>query len=253
MNLNERIEQLEKLSAAELDAIEKEFNALPEDLRKEAQQKVDRELLADALYQYGHLKAEREFATFEGEGDLNKVASEEVIKNHEELENTVGENIETLYEAVGIDSIEDEVEFAKEAQAAAGLIFNGYTDALEKIAKAKPGMFKNFAGAARKGMKAVGDAAKKGAGKVMAGAKAHGRAAKAAIKKHPGKAMAAAGLTGLAAGVAGTKKMEKKASEMSVEDIQEELARLSEIDAGLDKLASFAAKKGEKAKAALES
>lgn len=248
MNVQKHIEEIENMTPEQIAQLEQAVAALPEEQVKEAQAAVDRELLADALYQYGWLQAERQFATCEGDGDLSKVASADVIKTHEEQEALVQENIETLVNELGIEGIEDEVEFAKEAQAAAGLIFNGYTDALEKIAAAKPAMFKKFLGKAKGAMKDLHAKGKDMAAKGMSVAKKHGKKALHAVKKHPGKAMGAAAGLGLAAGAMAHKKMEKKASDMSVEELHEEFARITEIEAGLDKLAAYAAKKGEAAK-----
>ena len=106
MNIQQHIEELNQMSAEEIAAIE----AIPAEHIKEAQAQVDREMLADNLYQYGRLQAEREFATFEGEGDLNKVASAEAISEHEASETAARENIETLLSDLEFNESEDEAE-----------------------------------------------------------------------------------------------------------------------------------------------
>jgi hypothetical protein len=254
MSLNQRIEEVSKMTAEEQAAALAEFQALPEEIQKEAQAQVDREFLADNLYQYGWLQAEREFATEQGEGDLSKVASAEEITAHEQSETSVRENIETLLADLAVDAIEDECELAKEAQAAAGFIFAGYTDAIEKIAaedsmkdKAKGFMKKHY------------DSAKDKAGKAGGAMKAHGGKAWEALKKHKGKAaggVAAAGALGLGARHLYKKHQEKKmakhASEMDVHELYNEFTKIAQVEQGLDKLASFASAKGEAARAKLK-
>lgn len=134
---------------------------------------------------------------------------------------------------------------------------------MEKIAKAKPKAAKGFMAKARAGMKSMGksigkayEGAKEMAGKGYKSVKEHSAKAMKTIKKHPGKAGLAAGL-GLAAGGLVAKKMyekhhEKKASDMTVLELHAELTKVAEVEAGLEKLAQFAAAKGEAARATLE-
>jgi hypothetical protein len=89
------------------------------------------ESLADALYAWGAFQADMNHG-------ISVIAEEELDKTASELENIGGElaqNLEDCFAAVGVDQIDDEVLLHKEAAAAAGLIFQGYAEQLEKIAE----------------------------------------------------------------------------------------------------------------------
>lgn len=201
----------------------------PEELEKEAEAELDRAALADNLYSYGWLQAERAIAEVESEGDLSKVASEEEVQAHEAAEEQVKEAIESLVASTGVADIEDAAELEKEAQAAAAFIFEGWSDCFEKTA-AKGKLLKSVKKTLSSAKSKMEEAASK---------------AKAAVKKHRGKAGLAAGL---AAGYGGTALMSKKSSDATVGEITEAvLSRLDSIaiaNEGVEKLAARGGKKG---------
>jgi hypothetical protein len=223
----QQIEQLiEQMSVEELQTIlETQY---PEELEKQAEAAIATEELGQVLYAYGAVMADREYAGFGG--DLSKEASEQLGQAETEIEGLVN----TYVDALGLAHIADQVELHKEAQAAAGIILEGYLDQLEKIAMetGKHGGKRDILGAGGAALEKV----KGGVGKVVEMAKAH-----------PGKAgLVGAGAAGLAAlGYHMGKKRKEKESEMgktaSVDDLAGEvitrIAELQEIEAGLDKLA----------------
>lgn len=211
--LEDLMKEIEQMSDAEKQAL---LNTqFPEELSKQAEAEVNEALLADSLYAYGWLSAERAVAEIDG---LDKVAKEQ-LDAHMESEKEVGEQIEQALGALEIADSEDEVALHKTAQACAALIFEGYSDCLEKIAKKE---------------------------KMLDKVKGMASAANKKLKAHRGKAGVAAGL---AAGYAGKKVMDKKASEMTLGQIVETINGVSEIEQGVEKLA---AKGGAKAKALME-
>lgn len=221
-------EQVEQLSDADKKALlETQF---PEELEKEAAAELDGHLLADALYSYGYLQGERALAEVDG---LDKVAAE-TVQEFEAAEKEVGEQIDSCLSSLGTADQEDLVELHKEAQAAAALIFEGFSDCIEKMAAA--GHFAKAQAAAKGGLKKLHDAGKKAKGAAMGAAKKHGK----------GAAAGAAG--GAVAGYMAKKHMDKKASDMTIGEIRdvifEEAAAVSTISEGVEKLA---AKGGEKA------
>lgn len=213
----------------------------PEELEKEAAAELDTTLLADALYSYGYLQAQRSLAEVDG---LDKVAAED-LKAHEQAEAEVSAQIEACLNSLGTPLKEDQAELHKEAQVAAAIIFDGFSDCLEEF------MEKNAAMAPK--IKAMG-------GKVMAHLRAAGGKAKhhagragAFLKKHKGKAGLAAG--GIAAGTyAAHRAMSKKSSEMTADELVElasevaleKQAMIDTIAEGIDKLAAKGAHKGKK-------
>lgn len=202
------LEQIEKMSPEEqAQLLGTEF---PAELEKEASAELAKSELADALYAYGAYTADREVAETE---ELSKEASEEFDGAHQEIT----EVLEAALNESGILDTEDTAELHKEAQAAAGIILQGYSDQIEKLAASKKG---GVLKAVQKKLQA--------AGKVL--------------KKHKGKAAAG----GVAAGVGGAyayKKLhEKKASEITASELAAIVREDSAIDAvvteGLDKIAA---------------
>lgn len=233
--MNENIfEQVEKMTDAEKQAA---LSAeIPEEIQKEAAAELDSAVLADALYSYGWLNAERAIAEVDG---LDKVAAD-ALAAHEQAEAEAAQAIESSLESLGSHLTEDVVELHKEAQAAAALIFNGYSDCLEKNAKAGAGHLEKVKGAMKAGYKKLKGAAKSG-----------GRMA----YKHRGKAAA----MGAAAGTyMAAKHLDKHASDeqLSVEqmiDIASEVALEkavfeAEVGQGIDNLEKVATAKAGKLK-----
>ena len=225
MNLEQEIE---KMTDAEKEALlATDFG----DLEKEAAAELAQADLAQALYIYGAYLADREI---ESQDELSKEASEEFDAAHAEITNAIEQGlIET-----GILETEDTVALHKEAQAAAALVFKGYSDQFDKLAadESKMAKMKKFVG--DKAAKAK-EAAKAAAGKVGA----H-------VKKHKGKY--GAGGAALAAGMgalAYRKKMEKKAGEIPYEELREQMIEDAMVDQvvgdGIAKLAGI----GDKAAA----
>lgn len=222
MSLSNLIAEVEQMSQEEKKALlETQFS---EDLSKEAEAAVDAMGLAEACYQYGALQAERAVAEADG---LDKVASE-TLESHEAAVGDVGEAIDAHLENLGVAEM-DELEMHKQAQAAAGFIFEGYSDQLEKLAA-----MKELKGAVKK---------------VLHSAHGKMKAAGKHIAKHKGKYAAGAGA--VAAGAYGSKKlMEKKASDATIGDIIEAIdARdahfdeVAELQQGVEKLAAKGASK----------
>lgn len=223
--LKEALEGIEKMTDAEKASLL--ATTFPEELEKQAAADIASHELAEALYAYGALKAEGAVAEEEG---VEKIAAEAIAEHNEALEN-VDAVIEERLNILGVAATEDPIEFHKEAQAAAGLIFAGYSETLEKLAaKGKAGAIKSMLGKAHKAAKDAGKA----------------------VVKHKGKAALGAG--GIAAGVYGAKKlMDKKASEASIGDIIDAIdvrdayfSSLQDVEAGVEKLAAAGAGMGEK-------
>jgi hypothetical protein len=209
-------EQVEQLSDTDKKALlETQF---PEELEKEAAAELDSHLLADALYSYGYLQGERELAEVDG---LDKVAAE-TVQAFEAAEQEMGEQIDACLGSLGTAEGDDVAELHKEAQAAAALIFEGFSDCLEKQAAA--GHMAKLKGAVKGGLKKLEGAAKKH-GKGAAGGAAAGAAGGYMAKKH----------------------MDKKASDMTIGEIRdvifEEAAAAAVINEGVEKLASKGAGK----------
>jgi hypothetical protein len=222
---------------------------IPAELEKQAEADLDQASLADALYNYGWLSAERAIAEEEG---LDKFASED-LEAHENSEKEIGEAIESLMSSLGVADSEDEVELHKEAQAAASLIFEGYSDCFEKLAaKQKASFIQNLSKKTMAGLKA---AKEKTVEKAREAAKAAKKGAKEAVKGahnigKKGGYGAIGGAGALYLGAKAKQKLEKKASEMTVgelyEGFSEKIAAEMEIMEGIDKLAAKGAKKAKK-------
>lgn len=221
--MNEEIMQLiENMSEEEAQAIlNTEF---PPELEKQAEQAVAEAELVDALYAYGALLADREVAMAEIEEgeDLSKEASEQFAAADEEI----GQALEAALEASGTLETESEADLHMRAQVAAGVMADGYVDKLEELSQTKTA-------AVKKSLKKMVSAIKGAAKKMTSAAKKHG-------KKHGGKAALFAG--GMAAEYGRRKLMDKKASEISADEllsmIEEEREVREVIEQGFDKLAA---------------
>lgn len=217
---------LEKMTEAQqAELLNTQF---PEELVKQAEAEVDAMTLVEACKSLGSMRAERELAEAEG---LDKVASAEDLAAHEAAMVEVGEDIDTLIGNLGLANAEDPIAMHKEAQAAAGFIFQGYVEALEKVA-------------AGKGHEMVSKMIHKAKG-AMHHAGAH-------VKAHKGKyalGLATAGVAGAGAHHA----MKKKASEVTVEelmsafDARDNFAEgIVELEQNFDKMANAAVEMGKK-------
>lgn len=214
--MNEILAQIEKMSQEDIQKLlATEFS--PE-LEKQASEELAKSELAEALYAYGAYTADRELAEAEvAEGELSKEASDEFDGAHAEITQAV----ETALEESAILDTEDTSELHKEAQAAAAIMLQGWTDQVEKVAAA---------------------------GKKAAVMKVLGKH----LKKHKGHAMAAGGGVAVGAAAEGARQYkkhhEKKASEVSLSEladvVREDLAVDAVIVAGLDKLAAAGKAKG---------
>ena len=243
MNINEIEQAIENMTDAELEAA---LNAeIPAELEKEASVKLASQELADAFYAYGGLLADKALSSVDG---VEKIASE-VIEEFDAAEAEISQSIEQGIEALGIEDAEDDVAFHKEAQAAAAIIFQGYTDFLEKEAGKKPGAVAEFLSGASKSLKkarkSVGEHADNAA-KFMR--KKKNQAVKF-LDKHKGTIGAGAAGVAAGSGAAYAKHhMDKKASELTVAEltnvIRDSLVAEGEIMDGVEKLASKGAKKG---------
>lgn len=225
------IEGLTEEEAAELLATE-----FPEELEKEAAAEAAEYDLQNVLYAYGAMIADLEAATENDEEEFTK----EAAAAFEEADTELSLAIEEAIIDSGVDQIEDEVEMHKTAMAAATVIFEGYSDQLEKLAKkGNPGMWKSMTKALKKGYGQAKD-------KVVAGYKAS--------KKHlqaQGKSYAthgAAGLAGAALLHGANKMQEKQASEMSLDEIAaytlQKQATVDVVVDGIEKLAARGKGKG---------
>lgn len=221
----------------------------PVELEKEAAAELAETDLVDALYAYGAMTADYELEATDGE--LNKEAAADM----EAAEQEISEAIEESVVASGLDQVEDEVELHKKAQASAAIIFQGYCDQIEKVAgiatRAKQ-VSKLLSSKAKAGMKV----AKKGLNKGVAAAKDAGAAAGKHVKKNKSAYMAAAGGAALGAGAMAAKKhMDKKASELTIDELTVEVLNRMDavevVEEGIDKLAGLGAKAAKKAKSLL--
>lgn len=224
MNLQEINEAIEKLSEDELKAIvETDFDA---ELEKEAADEAAQAELENALYAYGMFKADLEIEAEEvGEAGLSKEASAEF----ESAEQEISAAIEAGVAELGLDNLEDDVEMHKTAMMAATLIFEGYTDQLEKWAAQS----KKAGAKGAKGML-------KSLGKKI---KHHAGAAGKHMAKHKGEYAGGAALA--AAGYAGGRAhehMKKSASELTTAELIDltlgKQAALDVIVEGIEKLAA---------------
>lgn len=223
MNIDQILENMTQEEAEQLLATD--FGA---DLEKSASAELAQADLAEALYAYGSFMANVEMDSTE---ELSKEASAEI----DEVAVEIAEAIEEALEEAGVLDNEDTVALHKEAQAAAGIIFEGYADELEKIAaKAKedPSML-------AKAQKWVASK-----GKQIADSKAAKHVV--ANKNKYGAGLAAGALLGGGA-YAYKKKHEKKASEVTASEMSEIIRADQEVDAviseGISKLAAKANKK----------
>jgi len=234
----EIFEEIEKMTDDEKKALlETQF---PEELEKEAAAELDTTLLAEALYNYGWLQAQRSLAEADG---LDKVAAEDLAA-HEKAEKEVGEQIEACLGALGTHVKDDEIELHKEAQVAAALIFDGFSDCIEAAcmdkeaavaAAMKGALRKMVAGGKRMGRKAVSMG------------KAGLRRGMGMLKKHRGKAALVGGAAG---GALAHKAMSKSSSAMTADELTdlvlEKQAAAEVIAEGIDKLAAKGEKKAKK-------
>lgn len=231
-----KIEQMiENMSEADLQAIlNTEF---PEEMEKQAAVAVAEGELADALYAYGAMVADREFSELslaEGQ-ELSKEASEGFSAAETELSALIDSGVSEL----GYAESEDAEELHKTAQAAAAVILEGYTDQLEKIAeeKAKVGMLTHVKNALMKKYHA---------------AKGHAQAAGGYLKKHhkPILGGAAVGALGAVGALKAKEKLEKKSSEMTAGEMLELMNESANeqmlVADGIEKLANMGEAKAAK-------
>lgn len=243
MNLNvaEIEKEIEGMSAEQKQSLLN--TAFPAELEKQAEAQLASGDLADSLYALGGLYADQALAAADG---VEKIAAEQQ-QEFDAAEKEISDAIDAGIEATGLNAIADESEMHKEAQAAAGLILAGYVDYLDKVAAADGGKLSKVKAMLGKAKDAVKGAAKKSHAHVM---------------KHKGKYALGAGAAGGAAGMHLKNKMEKKAADLTVEQISdtilEKLATDAVVDesfekiagAGLEKAKAFAAKHYAKAKGA---
>jgi len=222
--MHTQIEQI--LSSLTEEDVQSILNTqFPEELEKQAAAELASEDLAQALYAFGAYQADRELAEVDG---VEKVAAEQT-EEFDSAEAEIANAIEEALEASGVLDSEDELTVQKEAQAAAGLIFAGYSAQIEKIAeeaKEVPGKMAKVKAALVK---------------MQESAKAHAAKAKGHVGAHAGKYGLAAGIVGgIAAKHMHDKHMSKKASELSVDELTGQvLAKLAvaqEIELGVEKL-----------------
>lgn len=223
MNIEQIIENMSEAEKEQL--LKTDFGA---ELEKEASVELAKGDLADALYAYGSFLAHKEV---ESQEELSKEASAEMDQEEAEIATAVEEALEESE----ILATEDTAELHKEAQAAAAFMFKGYADAIEKLAadEGKMAKMKKFLGDKYNKAK---DAAKAGA-----------TAAKGHVMKNKGKyGLGAAGVAAGLGALAYKKKMEKKAGELSYDELREQLEVDQAIDAvvyeGIDKLAAAGVK-----------
>jgi hypothetical protein len=236
-------EILDKMTDEQKQALLNE--EIPAEIEKQAQAEVDQKLLADSCYNFGYLTAAENLALEEGEGDLAKVATAEEIKEHTAALETEKQNIETLVSDMGVADVEDEVDFAKTAQALAGFMFEGFADCLTKAAEGRsPKAVMKYVGKAREAMRAGGAKMKHTGGEALKHVRTH-------KKKYIGGGAAAAGL-GYLGKKMHDKSRQKTAAEADSIDIAEQvkadIVKIASIDESLKKLAAHAAKKGDELK-----
>jgi hypothetical protein len=225
-NILTELESMTDEQKAELLATE-----FPAELEKEAAAELDMATLADAVYTYGYLCAERGLAEADG---IDKVAAEN-IEAHEQAVQETEEAIDSLVESLGFSDVEDENELHKHAQGLAQFMFAGYSDCIEKVAASKG---KAEMGAIKKLMHSAGSHLSK-----------HKKGAVKLLKRH-GKGAAGGAAVGAAAGYFGKKHMDKKASDLGAAELisdvadaiimnQAEATVMNEvIDSGVEKLAA---------------
>jgi hypothetical protein len=239
MDLQKIAEAMDKMSKEDLQAIlDTEFDS---ELEKEASDNLAQADLENALYAYGAYQADLEVMSEEaGEEGLSKEASAEF----ETADQEISEAIESGIVELGLDNIEDDVELHKTAMMAATLIFEGYTDQMEKWAKESK--------KAGKGLKGLYGAVKKRVGHVAEKAKEHamkaGKHAGKLAKKHGGKAGLVAGGAALAyGGMKAHEHMKKQSSELTAGELVDltlsKQAAVEVIADGIEKLAARGAGK----------
>jgi len=239
----EIFEEVEKMSEEEKKTL---LNTqFPEELEKEAAAELDTTLLADALYSYGWLQAQRSMAEVDG---LDKVAAADLAA-HEKAEQEAGEQIEACLASLNTAEAKDPVELHKEAQVAAALIFDGFSDCVEQSCldkEAAAGMLGKAKSMAAKGLGKLKGAAKAGGHKAAVLGRKAGRKGLALAKKHGKGAAAGAALGAAAGGYA----MSKKSSELTVGELLDIVREQQDMDDticdGVEKLAAKGAAKGEK-------
>ncbi len=133
---------IENLTDAQKEAILSE--ELPAEIEKEAAAEVAEADLQNAFYAYGALQADMEIEAEENDG-LSKEASERFDSATSEIEAAIDQGVQELE----LDQIEDTVEMHKVAMASAALIFEGYCDQMEKLAKGGKGFMPKVKGVAK--------------------------------------------------------------------------------------------------------
>lgn len=224
MDLEQVVEKMSKEDAEKFLALE-----LPEELEKEAAAELAESEFQNALYAYGAMTADLEAQSEDaGEAGLSKEASEGFEAAEAELAAAIEDGVTEL----GLDECEDDVEMHKVAMASAALIFEGYCDQLEKLAKGK-----FAAGAIKSVKKHFGKAVEKGKA-LGAAAMRHGKA----VAKHPATKHSLIAAGGAAAGYGAGKLMDKKASEFTGAELADMVldrqVTLDTIAEGIEKLAA---------------
>lgn len=237
----ELLAQIENMSEQELiDIMNTEF---PEELEKQASAEIAESALTEALYDYGMLIGERSMVEISSDGDLSKVASEETIQDHADLEAAAGAVIEEAMEELALAQT-DEITLHKTAQVCAAVIFDGYTDAIQKLAEDAPAAGAAAEGAVEKMKKGIIDAYDK---------------SKGWVKANPMKSGAIGGALGTAALIGAASKlknrnnpMDKEASSMTVGEIAATIQAASEVEYGAARLEKLAEDKATMAKKILD-
>jgi hypothetical protein len=234
--MDEIMNELENMTEQELQQLlDADFG---DELEKQAEAELSQADLAEALYAYGAHVATCEL--LEGQ-ELSKEASAEVEEDYEAITQAIEDNLL----ASGILNNEDTAELHKEAQAAAGIIFKGYSDQLEKAA-ASASDFMTEAEAKDAPTHAHPNKAKPSSATKTERMKAWLSSAGGKIAKNKkALGLGAAGAVGLGAGAYAYKKRhEKKASEVTASEMAEIIAEdqwINEvISTGLQKLANDA-------------
>lgn len=237
--MNEIDQLIEGMSEQELQTIMN--TQFPEELEKQAEAAVASSDLGEALFAYGAFLADRECAELSADGELAKEASEGFAAAEAELTALVDAGVA----AAEVTSVEDAADLHKQAQAAAAMMLEGYITQFEKVASADPA---TGAGAPEGRMAKLRKALAERAEKV----RAH-------VGAHKGKYSAGAGAAGGALLAAGAMKahekwkakkgMEKKASELSVDELADSVfERIAEVEVcheGIQKIADGAEKGAE--------
>jgi hypothetical protein len=228
MEYDEVTDILENLTEEDAQALlEADFD---EELEKEAAAEVATSDFENALYAYGAFSADLEIEAADCDEDG---FSKEAAEHFEAAEAEIAQAIEEGVEELGLDVLDDDLELHKTAMAAAAIIFEGYSDHMEKVAKSK-------GGGVMKTVAKYYKAGKKKAGEMYGAGKKH-------VGKHKGKYGVLAGAAAGYGASAAHSKMSKKASELTAEEIVDlSLVKQATIDLiadGVDMLEKRAAKK----------